>query len=68
MILKVEKTRYFHIPCSCKGAQKEMEELVEGCTSEPKCISTTIPRQGQQDDEYQMMRPKGMSYTIRKEG
>lgn len=67
MILEVENTRYFHIPCSCKGAQ-EMEELAEGCTSEPKCIFTTIPSQGQQDDEYQMMRLEGMSYVIKKEG
>lgn len=59
MILEVENTRHFHTPCSCEGAQKEMEELVGGCTSEPKRISTTIPSQGQQDDEYQMMRPEG---------
>ena len=44
-----------------------MEELVEGCASEPKCISITIPTQGQQDDEYQIMRPEGVSYIIRKE-
>ena len=69
MILEAENSKRFHTPCSCKGAQKEMEELVGGCdVPQPKCISTTIPSQGQQDGEYRMMRPGATSYVVRKEG